>query len=393
MVPVRRPRHVDGSANAWLGAARQLSPDRGAAVWSIQSTEKESPLRVLVAEDNELEAEMLQHTLAQFGYDATLARDGLEAFELIRTGRYQLVLSDWEMPGLTGVELCRRVRKRFSCGYIYFVLLTARTGTDNIVAGLNAGADDFLTKPFQPQELYCRLRVGERLLAMETRDLTIFSLAKLAESRDPDTGAHLERIREYCRLLADQLSREHHFRALIDGDYIQMIYLTSPLHDVGKVGIPDCVLLKPGKLTDDEFDIMKQHTVLGGQTLDATVRAYPDAPFLQMARDIAWTHHEKYNGQGYPRGLCGTEIPLCGRIVAVADVYDALTTKRVYKEAYSHEMAFSIIRDGRGNHFDPDVVDAFIDIEGKIVAAREQLDLGIIPSLDAGIDTVSFVTS
>ena len=393
MVPVRRPRHVDGSANAWLGAARQLSPDRGAAVWSIQSTEGESQLRVLVAEDNELEAEILQHTLAQFGYDATLARDGLEAFELIRTGRYQLILSDWEMPGLTGVELCRRVRERSSCGYIYFVLLTSRTGTGNIVAGLNAGADDFLTKPFQPQELYCRLRAGERLLAMETRDLTIFSLAKLAESRDPDTGAHLERIREYCRLLADQLSSEHRFRALIDGDYIQMIYLTSPLHDVGKVGIPDHVLLKPGKLTDDEFDIMKQHTVLGGQTLDATVRAYPDAPFLQMARDIAWTHHEKYNGQGYPRGLCGTEIPLCGRIVAVADVYDALTTKRVYKEAYSHEMAFSIIRDGRGNHFDPDVVDAFIDIEGKIVAAREQLDLGIIPSLDAGIDTVSFVTS
>jgi putative two-component system response regulator len=343
-------------------------------------------VRVLVAEDNELEADILRHTLAQFGYDATIAHNGREAFELIRTGRYRLVISDWEMPEMTGVELCERVRKRSSCGYIYFVLLTSRSGTDNIVAGLNAGADDFLTKPFHPQELYCRLRAGERLLAMETRDLTIFSLAKLAESRDPDTGAHLERMREYCRLIADQLSRQHRFRALIDGDYIQMIYLTSPLHDVGKVGIPDRVLLKPGPLTDEEFAIMKQHTVLGGQTLDASLQAYPDALFLQMGRDIAWTHHEKYNGRGYPRGLRGDEIPLCGRIVAVADVYDALTTKRVYKEAYSHEMAFSIIADGRGSHFDPDVVDAFMDIEGEIVAAREQLDLGIIPSAEAGID-------
>jgi putative two-component system response regulator len=157
---------------------------------------------------------------------------------------------------------------------------------------------------------------------------------------------------------------------------------------VGKVGIPDRVLLKPGALTDEEFEIMKQHTVLGGQTLDATVRAYPDAPFLQMARDIAWTHHEKFNGSGYPRGLRGKQIPLCGRIVAVADVYDALTTKRVYKEAYSHETAFSIIIEGRGNHFDPDVVDVFVDIEEEIVTTRDRLDLGIIPSLDAGIDVV-----
>ena len=330
-------------------------------------------MRVLVVEDDGLAAKMLEHCLAEFGYEVTIARDGREAFERIRAGMHRLVVSDWEMPEMSGLELCRRIRARPSAGYIYVILLTSRCGTHNVVEGLNAGADDFISKPFQPQELCVRLRVGERILALESRDLTIFVLAKLAESRDPETGAHLERIREYCRTVAEQLSTKDKFRTHVDGDYVQLIYLTSPLHDIGKVGIPDRVLLKPGRLTPEEFEIMKRHTIIGGETLDAAARAHPEARFLQMARDIAWTHHERFDGSGYPHGLSGEEIPLCGRIVAVADVYDALTTKRVYKPAHSHQTARSIILAGKGGKFDPEVVDAFLEREEHFLAVGAQL--------------------
>jgi putative two-component system response regulator len=277
------------------------------------------------------------------------------------------------MPGMCGLELCRRIRQRQANAYIYVILLTAKQRTEDIVEGLNAGADDYITKPFQPKELEVRLRTGERILSLESRDLTIFALAKLAESRDPETGAHLERMREYCRVMAEELAAAEHPLDEIDGDFVQMIYMTSPLHDIGKVGIPDHILLKPGPLNEQEFEIMKQHTVIGGQTLDALALTHPEARFLLLARDIAWTHHEKFDGSGYPRGLAGDEIPLCGRIVAVADVYDALTSKRVYKPAYGHEMAFDVIRDGRGSHFDPQVVNALLNRKDEILRLNESL--------------------
>lgn len=331
-------------------------------------------VRVLVVDDNELDAEMLQEALRHFGYEVDLAPDGQRAMEMIRSGRYRMVVSDWEMPQMDGVELCRQIRRRSSCGYIYVILLTSRTGTSNVVEGLQAGADDFLAKPFEPQELCVRMRVGERILALESRDVLIFSLARLAESRDPETGAHLERMREYCRILADELSQRPAYRDEVDGDYVQMIYLTSPLHDIGKVGIPDAVLLKPGKLSAEEFEIMKQHTVIGAETLDAALRAHREADYLRMARDIAWSHHERWDGSGYPRGLAGQQIPLCGRISAVADVYDALTTKRVYKEAFSHEVTRNILLEGRGTHFAPQLIDAFLAREQDFVAVRQRFE-------------------
>jgi putative two-component system response regulator len=202
--------------------------------------------------------------------------------------------------------------------------------------------------------------------------LTIFSMAKLAESRDQETGAHLERIREYCRVVADSLSRQKRFRDQMDGDYVQLIYMTSPLHDIGKVGIPDRILLKTGPLSREEFEIMKQHTIVGSRTLEAAASAHPEARFLGMARDIARSHHERFDGSGYPDGLAGESIPLCGRIVALADVYDALTTKRVYKPAFRHEKARAIILQESGTHFDPDVVAAFLDNEDRFVEIRDQ---------------------
>jgi putative two-component system response regulator len=283
------------------------------------------------------------------------------------------------MPEMSGIELCRRIRSRQLSAYVYFILLTSLDRTQNLISGLQAGADDFISKPFDPHELHVRLRAAERIVSLESRDLIIFSLAKLAESRDPETGAHLERIREYCRLLAERLGTTRKYQGEIDSDYVRTIFLTSPLHDIGKVGIPDHVLLKPGRLTPEEFEIMKQHSVIGWKTLDAAVQAHPAAGYLRFARDIAWSHHEKYNGTGYPRGLVGDDIPLSGRIVAVADVYDALTTRRVYKPEFSHEKSRSIIIEGRGKDFDPDVVDAFLACEDTFVAVKRQLDDTVRP--------------
>jgi putative two-component system response regulator len=331
-------------------------------------------MRVLVAEDDAVSAELLEATLQEFGYEVTVASNGREAFHLLRSGRYHLVISDWEMPEMSGLELCRRIRQRRWKSYIYVILLTSHGGVDNVVQGLDAGADDFLTKPFDPQELRMRMAVGQRILGLESRDLTIFALAKLSESRDSETGAHLERIREYCRLLGEELARTDRFRDAIDGDFVELLYLTTPLHDIGKVGIPDAVLLKPGRLTSDEYAIMKQHTLIGARTLDAVACVHPDAEFLPMARDIALTHHERFDGEGYPEGVSGEKIPLCGRITALADVYDALTSKRVYKPAYSHEEARSIILDGRGTQFDPAIVDAFVALEDDFVLIRERFD-------------------
>jgi putative two-component system response regulator len=294
-------------------------------------------MKVLVVDDDLVTREIVVEDLRHFGYEVTEASDGREAFELVRTGMYRLVVSDWQMPNMSGLELCREIRKRSRSGYVYFILLTLRGGVDNVVCGLDAGADDFLTKPFQPQELRMRLRTGERVLALESRDMMIFAMAKLAESRDKDTGAHLERMREYSRILADELSRWPEYAETIDGDYVQLIYQTSPLHDIGKVGVPDSVLLKPGKLTPEEAGIMQQHTVLGGETLRSVTEARPEAQFLAMAQDIAMTHHERFDGAGYPKRLKGKQIPLCGRIVALADVYDALTSKRVQTRVRSPE--------------------------------------------------------
>lgn len=332
-----------------------------------------SRVHVLVVGGDDATAATLERWLTQFGYQVTFARNGQDAFDLIRQGEIRMVVSDWDVPGMSGVELCRQIRQRRSGVYVYIVLLASDTGVENVVEGLNAGADDYITKPFQPEELQVRLRAGERILSLESRDLTIFALAKLAESRDPETGAHLERIREYCRLMTRELSTWSTPPPEMDGDFVQMIYLTSPLHDIGKVGIPDHVLLKPGPLNAEEFQVMKRHAALGGETLDMLARAHPEARFLLLARDIAWTHHEWYDGSGYPRGLAGNAIPLAGRIVCVADVYDALTSRRVYKQAYSHEVASSIIRDGRAAQFDPQVVDAFLRRERDFQRLKEAL--------------------
>ncbi len=204
------------------------------------------------------------------------------------------------------------------------------------------------------------------------RAATILGLAKLAEYRDEGTGTHLERIREYARLLAEELGRRPAGRQAIDQGFIDDIYQSAILHDIGKVGIPDAVLLKPGELTSEEFEIIKRHTLLGGDAITAIQSQIEGRTFLNLGRDIAYNHHEKWDGSGYPAGLRAEAIPLAARIVAVADVYDALTTRRFYKEAFSHEKAREVIRGLKGSHFDPEVVDAFLSLEGEFDRVREE---------------------
>ncbi|HEV3340300.1 MAG TPA: response regulator [Pirellulales bacterium] len=341
---------------------------------------KPNSLQILIVDDDEVSLEISRRTVERSGYCVQVARNGKEALEILREGRHRLVITDWVMPELDGIELCREIRAGDYNGYVYVILLTSRGETKDIVAGLSAGADDFMTKPFDPAELRVRVRTGGRIIGMETRDLAIFAMAKLAESRDTETGAHLERIRCYSRVLARYLSQQPKFSDEVDADYVRMIYLTSPLHDIGKVGIPDSVLLKPARLSEREFSLMKEHTVIGASTLDAALQQHPEAEFLRMGRDIALTHHERWDGSGYPQGLSGRNIPLCGRIVALADVYDALTSKRVYKDPFEHDVVRSIITAESGTHFDPDIVQAFLATEQEFIAIRRQFSAATEPA-------------
>jgi putative two-component system response regulator len=333
-------------------------------------------MRLLVVDDDDITLELIGAMLRRRGYQVDTAADGKEALSILANGDHRVVISDWEMPEMSGPGLCEAIRAADFGGYVYTILLTARNRTGDSVAGLNAGADDFITKPVDPDQLAARVRIAERILSFQTQDVTIFALAKLAESRDPETGAHLERVRGYCKVLADHLTARADFQIEGGASYAQLIYRTSPLHDIGKVGIPDHVLLKPGRLSDHEFEIMKSHTLLGARTLEAALKEHPEASFLRMALDIALTHHERWDGTGYPHGLKGEAIPLCGRLVALADVYDALTSKRVYKDAFPHDMARAIIINETGSQFSPQVVEAFLATEPSFNRIREQYSDG-----------------
>jgi putative two-component system response regulator len=245
--------------------------------------------------------------------------------------------------------------------------------------GLDLGAVDYITKPFQPGLVKARVRnqlelkrhrdhlevlVKERTAELElTQEVTIESMATLAEYRDPETGGHIKRTQRYVKALAERLMDNPKFSDVLNNKTIEMLYKSAPLHDIGKVGVQDSILLKPGKLTDEEFDEMKKHTTFGKDAIHAAGERLGPESFLKYAEEIAYTHQEKWDGSGYPQGLKGEEIPLSGRLMAVADVYDALISKRVYKPPFPHKKAVAIIEEGKGQHFDPDMTDAFLDLE------------------------------
>ena len=324
-------------------------------------------MRILVVDKDDASFEALRSLLLEAGYDVERTGDGRDALEMVESGRFHLVLTEWHLSGLDGPDLCRAIRSTVRRGYVFTVLLSHRSDRAAVVDALAAGADDYVCKPYHAQELLLRLQKAKRIIAMGSQHAAVLAMAKLAESRDPETGQHLERIRAYSWILARAMANE--FEEITE-DFIETLYHTSVLHDIGKVGIPDFILLKPDRLTEREFEIMRSHTLIGAQTLSVTAREFPEIAFFRMATDIALTHHENFDGSGYPAGLSGQGIPLSGRIVALADVYDALTTRRPYKSAYDHEISKGIILD-RQRHFDPSVLRAFLAAEAQFLGIRD----------------------
>ena len=348
--------------------------------------------RILVVDDVDANRDVLARRLHKLGYRAEAAVNGREALTRLQQEHFDLVLLDVMMPELDGYEVLRRMKVDPELCHLPVIMISALTEIDSIVRCIELGAEDYLAKPFNPVLLKARLGASlekkrlrdrdlahrrqieaytnhlEELVEEKVRDIslaqlsTIFALSRLAESRDHETGAHLERMREYCRVLAQVLAASGEFPQ-IDERFIEDLYTASPLHDIGKVGIPDHVLQKPGKLTPQEFEVMKAHALIGADTLRAVDREHPGNGFIRLGIEVAESHHERWDGTGYPHGLKGEVIPLSARILALADVYDALRSRRCYKPAHSHAEARAIIVEQRGRHFDPLVVDGFLATE------------------------------
>jgi len=335
--------------------------------------------RILLVDDNTTNLQLLHETLDGLGYKLLIAKNGKTALSIAQKAKPSLILLDIMMPEMDGYEVFRRLKADENTGQIPVIFITALADEEDEAKGLGLGAVDYVTKPFNPELVRARVRIHlelkqyqdhlahlvrkrTRRLAL-TQAVTIESLATLAEYRDPETGGHIKRTQNYVKVLAKKLKEHPRFRDGLNDEIIELLYMSAPLHDLGKVGVPDHILLKPGKLTDEEFEEMKKHTNYGHDALWITEQKLGEDSFLRHAREIAYTHQEKWDGSGYPSGLKGDEIPIPGRLMALADVYDALISKRVYKPPFPHEKAVEIIAEGKGKHFDPDIVDAFIELE------------------------------
>jgi len=334
-------------------------------------TEKTNRFKVLVVDDSDDQRMLLRMILQKEGYEVLEAADGNEALELCeKHSDLRFIITDLRMPGMDGYELIRVLRQN-QIHYMYIIVVTGIDEKKTVLEALSAGANDFLTKPVLPEELGLRLHGGQQLMRLEIQDELIFSMAKLADYRSEETGLHLDRVREYTFILGRYLAK--HFPEMgVTTPLASEISKVSPLHDIGKVGIVDRILQKPGRLTKEEFTIMKEHTRIGGDLL-SDIYTKTASPAMRLAFEIAMYHHERWDGQGYPGGLSGNGIPVAARITALADVYDALTTKRVYKEAFDHEKSKTIILEGKGVHFDHRIVDAFLALQDEFIELKETL--------------------
>jgi putative two-component system response regulator len=298
-----------------------------------------------------------------------------------------LILLDIMMPGMDGYEVCRRLKRDIGTMNIPVIFLTAKDELEDEEKGLEAGAVDYITKPIslpivkarvkthlalkamadflRDQNGFLELEVAKRTCEVSAiQDVTILAMASLAETRDSDTGNHIRRTQYYVKALAESLRDHPRFSWFLTPSNINMLFKSAPLHDIGKVGIPDRILLKPGRFEPHEFEIMKTHTTLGYEAImHAETALGTTVDFLSFAKTIALSHQEKWDGSGYPQGLAGDDIPIPARLMAVADVYDALISRRVYKDGMSHEKAVAIMIEGRASHFDADICDAFVAIE------------------------------
>ncbi len=355
-----------------------------------------TPHTVLIVDDTPQNLTVLGELL-QPEYRVRAANSGERALRAAATlPRPDIILLDIMMPGMDGYEVLRRLREDNATRDIPVIFITAMSAVADEEHGLELGAVDYITKPFTPSIVLARVRAQLELKQARDRlasqnewleaevqrrvretlliqDMSMKALSILAETRDMETGHHVMRTQIYVEMLAKHLAPHPRFAAALEPKSLDMIVKAAPLHDIGKIGIPDAVLLKPGRLDADEFTTMKTHAAIGAhaieKALDQTLARAADVTpeqsrnvfsFMHVAREIALTHHEKWDGSGYPGGLAGDAIPASGRLMALADVFDALTCRRIYKPAMPIDQAVSIITEGRGTHFDPDVVDAFL---------------------------------
>jgi putative two-component system response regulator len=341
--------------------------------------------KILAVDDEQRNLKLVESILLPQGYEVIPALSGKEALQKVNKFEPDVILLDIMMPEMDGFEVARRLKEREATSIIPIVMLTSLQEVQDRVRALEVGADDFLSRPVDHAELRMRIksllkvkahndhmqnyqkeleaevdhRTGQLQQAVEQLRLasldTIYRLSRAADYRDEKTGAHIKRMSFYTAAIARKMG--------LDNNFVESLFYAAPMHDVGKIGIPDSILLKPGKLNPKEWEIMKRHTTIGAELLKGS-----DSEFIKLGEVIALTHHEKWDGSGYPSGLKNTQIPLAGRIVALADVFDALTTKRPYRGPLPLEQALDIIKDGRGFHFDPEVVDAFFVAEDEILS-------------------------
>ncbi|MDL2273528.1 response regulator [Oscillospiraceae bacterium OttesenSCG-928-G22] len=341
--------------------------------------------KIMLVDDNMTNLTIGKNVLLE-KYDVFTIPSGEKLFQILEKIMPDLILLDIEMPGMSGYDVIRRLKGEEKTRDIPVVFLTAKNDTGSELEGLSLGAVDFISKPFSPPLLLKRIEL-HLLVESQKRELKDYNdnlqemvkkkteavvnlqnavlqtVAELVECRDDITGGHIERTQYYLRILVSaMIDRGLYWNEISSWSEDDFFFQSAQLHDVGKIAIKDSILLKPGKLTSEEFDIMKTHTTFGGKVIDKIGRSSKEQTFLKNAKIFAETHHEKWDGSGYPLGLSGADIPLQGRLMAIADVYDALISERPYKDAFSHEEAVKIIVSGKGAHFDPQLVDLFFSV-------------------------------
>ena len=356
----------------------------------LEPEQKLSTLTMLTVDDNPIIRKIVMASLRETGVHIVEAENGQVAFDILSDPSQQidLLLTDWEMPVMNGLELVKNVRTTLKNLKIPIIMLTSLSTQKNLISAFESGVNDYLTKPFIKEEILARLtihleqcwqlketqlylselehKVIERNRnLLETQEATINVIAALVENRDPETGLHIIRTQQYVTLLAEKVIKLPAYRNILNPEWSSFVARYAPLHDIGKVGVSDAILLKPGKLTAEEFDEMKKHALYGENALTKAMKELGDSNYLDIAVEITGGHHEKWDGGGYPRGLQGENIPLSSRIMAIADVYDALVSKRPYKDPMPHEKACRIIVEGKGSHFDPQLVDIFMECHEK----------------------------
>ena len=372
--------------------------DTAAALFPPRQELVEKPIATVLVVDDTPDNLTLMSALLREHYHVKVANQGEKALKIARTAAAapDLILLDIMMPGMDGYEVCRQLKADAQTRHIPVIFLTARADIDDECQGLQLGAVDYITKPIvapivlarvathlalkassdflRSKSAYLEREVALRTLEVQAiQDVTIMAMTSLAETRDLETGNHIRRTQLYVKALAEHLREHPRFAHVLTDRMIDLLYKSAPLHDIGKIGIPDANLLKPGKLTVDEFEIMKTHTTLGRRAIEeAERRLGMRVAFLTVAKEIAYSHQEKWDGSGYPEGLRGDAIPVSARLMALADVYDALISRRVYKPAFSHEQACAALVKGRGTHFDPDIVDAFMEIAADFWRISQQ---------------------